>query len=1168
MAEATHFVHLHVHSEFSLLDGVARIKDLVKQAAQLHMPALALTDRDVMYGALAFYKACLEANIKPIFGLQLSVEPTFPGDVNVITLLARNDRGYKNLLKLASLAQMPTDYRQRQVSLRNVALHADGLICLLGDPLSELFRLLRDGQQERATEIVQHYQSMFPHFLYIELQDHYLLEQKRVLSQLLSLGEQLQVPLVATNDVHYLRAEDAQLQQIVHCISAGKTVKDTLPPSTEQYYFKSAAQMATLFQRVPQAIQNTITIADQCEVTLELGRTMLPAFQPLPPGLTSGQYLRQLCEQGLHQRYFQREQGPMVDEHFYAQAQQRLEYELSVIDRMGYNDYFLIVWDFIRYAHEQRIRTGPGRGSAAGSLVAYTLRITDVDPLKYNLLFERFLNPERISMPDIDIDFDDELRDSVIQYVARKYGVDHVAQIITFGTMAARAAIRDVGRVLGIRPQDVDRVAKMIPTQVGTTIASALEQRAELRDLMAQRADLQQLLTIAAQLEGLPRHASTHAAGVIIAGQTLTEVVPIQAGSGEVPLTQYSMEHLEAAGLLKMDFLGLRTLSIIERTLKWIEQFHGLTIDFHHVADDDARTYQLLGRGDTTGIFQLESAGVRRVLQDMKPSSFEDIISVLALYRPGPMDFIPKYIQGKHRQITVEYPHPSLEPILKDTYGIIVYQEQIIQIASFMAGFSLGEADLLRRAVSKKKREVLDQERTHFVQGSIRQGYTEADAHRVYDMIVRFADYGFPRAHATAYGVLSFQTAWLKANYPVMFMASMLASVIGNHVKTAQFIDNCRELGVTVLPPDVNESDVSFQPHHDAIRFGLAAIKNVGPTAIASIVEQRRERPFTSLLDFCRRVDLRVVNKRVMESLILAGACDSLGGHRNQLFVALDETLDSALRWRKDREELQLDLLGFEEVHNWDVPLPNVPSFNMREQLEYEREYIGLYLTAHPLRYYEEKLTNQPIQRLSNLHQIDDGTNVICAAMVVATKPFTTKKGQPMAFLEIEDAVMRCEAVAFANVWTKYKEQLTVGRLVLVVATVQQQEDSYKLLLQDVLALDEQKLLSDSFVEQFERMKLRIGAIRPQQSKRSQPARSAAQPQRLFLKVVQQHDHPEMMTAVKQLLSRHPGTLSTIIYYEARKQTVILTDDYLVKPSHELIEQLENLLGKGHAIVK
>lgn len=1008
------FVHLHVHSEYSLLDGAARIRDLTARAAELGMKALALTDHGALYGAIPFYRSCRAQGIKPIIGCELYMTSGSrfekgsrkDNPIYHLIVLAKNETGYRNLMKLSSIAHLEGFHYKPRVDLEVLREYSEGIICLSACLGGEVSQHLLNDRSDEARRSALRYKDIFGDDFYLELQDHGMLEQKKVNIEMIKLATETGIKLAATNDVHYLQAEDAAVQDVLICIGTGKTTEDTdrLRMQTDQLYMKSAEEMALLYRHVPEALANTIEIAQKCELELTLGRAALPVFRPVPSAMSSSDYLKTLCRDGLIARYAGLPDWA-ADEAVKQKAEERLEYELTVIESMGFSDYFLIVWDFVRFAHERGIRTGPGRGSSAGSLVAYTLRITDVDPLKYKLLFERFLNPERISMPDIDIDFNDERRDEVIAYVAAKYGDEHVAQIITFGTMAAKAAVRDVGRAMSVPFAEVDRTAKLIPNQLGITLEEALRMSSELREASERQPKTAAMLRMAIKVEGMPRHASTHAAGVVISQEPLTHYTPIQAGSENIPLTQYSMEHLEAIGLLKMDFLGLRTLSILERALDSVKEQYGKTIDFHKISDADPATYEMLSRGETTGIFQLESSGVRRVLKELKPTEFEDIVSVLALYRPGPMEFIPKYIQGKHGLVTVEYPHPSLEPILSDTYGIIVYQEQIMQIASLMAGFSLGEADLLRRAVSKKKREVLDEERAHFVKGSIAQGYSEVDANHVYDMIVRFADYGFPRAHAAAYGVLAFQTAWLKANYPVPFMASMLASVTGNQRKTAEYVDECRRMRIAVLPPDVNESSVSFTPVENAVRFGLAAIKNVGTQAIEALMKERGDRPFESMLDLCQRVDLRVVNKRVLESLIQAGALDSLPGHRAQLLGALEDTVDAAVKWRKEREELQLEMFGLDEVQNWDVELPDIRPYTSDQKLDFERELLGLYLSGHPLDSTEELLAPLSLDRLVELSDAKDGAIAIIGVMIVSLKPFTNKKVMRWASLSSRTAL-------------------------------------------------------------------------------------------------------------------------------------------------------------------
>ncbi|MBW7477031.1 DNA polymerase III subunit alpha [Paenibacillus oenotherae] len=1224
MSGGSEFVHLHVHSEYSLLDGAVRIRDLVARAAELGMKALALTDHGVMYGAIPFYKACLERGINPVIGCEAYLttgsrfekgtrkdNPTYH-----LILLARNETGYRNLMKLCSIGHLEGFHYKPRIDMESLAAHAEGLICLsscLGGEVSQ--HLLHDRMEEARRAALRYY-DIFGEDFYLELQDHGLLEQKKVMLAMIQLSRETGIPLVATNDVHYMKESDAAVQDVLICIGTGKTVEDSdrLKMGTDQMYLKSPEEMALLFRHVPEAVARTVEIAAKCKLELTFGRAMLPSFHPIPNEMTSASYLARLCREGLESRYAGGAEWS-ADPAFKAKAVQRLEYELSVIDSMGFSDYFLIVWDFIRFAHESGIRTGPGRGSSAGSLVAYTLHITDVDPLKYKLLFERFLNPERITMPDIDIDFNDERRDEVISYVLAKYGEEHVAQIITFGTMAAKAAVRDVGRAMAVPFAEVDRAAKLIPHQLGITLEEALRISPELRDACERQPRTDGMFKMALKVEGMPRHVSTHAAGVVISGEPLTHYVPLQEGTESTPLTQYSMEHLEAVGLLKMDFLGLRTLSILERTVNWVKRQHGITIDFRHIEDDDPATYAMLARGETTGIFQLESAGVRRVLRELKPTGFEDIISVVALYRPGPMEFIPKYIQGKHGTVGIEYPHPSLEPILSDTYGIIVYQEQIMQIASSMAGFSLGEADLLRRAVSKKKREVLDEQRAHFVEGSLKQGYSADEANYVYDMIVRFADYGFPRAHAAAYGVLAFQTAWLKANHPVPFMASMLASVTGNQWKTAEFVDECRRMGIDVLPPDVNESDVTFTPVDGAVRFGLAAIKNVGTQAIESLLKERAERPFDSLLDLCRRVDLRVVNKRVLESLVQAGACDTLAEHRAQLVAVLEETVEAALKWRKEREELQIEMFGFDEVQNWDIAVPDVKPYTTGQLLALERDLLGLYLSGHPLDDYEESLSELPLDRLVELGEAPEGGLAIVAGMIVAAKPFTTRKGQGMAFLEVEDRIMRVEAVAFPTVWKRHAALLEPGSLAILLAKVQHQDDDFKLLVEDVVPLGRPELDLASQVRRLEQARARTAragaptapaaaqvpaeAVRQQsgaggpaagerrQGDAPQPQRRAeggaagrrasaapelaAKPrpqQRLYIKIAAEREEPHALEQLKSLLTSRSGPLETALFYESKQKTVALSDAFRVKPSPELILQIESLFGKGSAVVK
>ncbi|WP_301627354.1 DNA polymerase III subunit alpha [Paenibacillus apis] len=1190
------FVHLHVHSEYSLLDGAARLEELVEKAAGLGMSSLALTDHGVMYGAIPFYKLCKANGIKPIIGCEMYFTAGSRKErgsrkdqpIHHLILLAKNEEGYRNLMRLCSIGHLEGFHYKPRIDWEVLERHHEGLVCLSACLGGEVPQHLLHGRPGEAKRAALRYKEVFGEDFYLELQDHSMPEQKKVNPLLIELAAEIGVQLVATNDVHYLEREDAKMQDVLICIGTGKNIEDEerFQIGTEQLYMKSGEQMAALFPHVPEAIANTAVIADKCNLELEFGRHILPAFRPIPEGMDAGTYLAELCRQGLESRY--RGQEIWENEDGRRKLQERLGYELGVIASMGFSDYFLIVWDFIAYAHSRGIATGPGRGSSAGSLVAYVLKITDVDPMKYKLLFERFLNPERVTMPDIDIDFSDERRDEVIAYVAEKYGSEHVAQIITFGTMAARAAVRDVGRAMNVPFAEVDKVAKLIPGNLGITIERALEISSDLKQLYETQVRVKGLLDMARKVEGMPRHASTHAAGVVISRDPLTDAVPLQAGSEGTALTQYSMEHLESVGLLKMDFLGLRTLSIIERCSNWIAEQTGQAPDFREVADDDPLTYEILGHGETTGVFQMESAGIRRVLRDLKPTVFEDVISVVALYRPGPMEFIPKFISAKHGETAVDYPHPDLEPILRDTYGIIVYQEQIMQIASKMAGFSLGEADLLRRAVSKKKREVLDQERSHFVAGSVKLGYREEDAHAVYDMIVRFANYGFPRAHAAAYGVLAFQTAYLKAHYPVHFMASMLTAVMGSHRKVAEYIVECRRMGITVLPPDVNESSVLFTPLDGVIRFGLAAIKNVGTQAMESILQERKERPFDSLLDFCRRVDLRVCNKRVIESLIQGGAFDALPGHRAQLLAMLDETVEAAVKWRKEREDLQIQLFDFVETPHWEIDYPEVQRLSSAEQLELERELLGLYLSGHPLDDYEQALEQEGVDKLMELEEAPDEKKTVVAGMVVSIKAITTKQGKAMAFMELEDQIERCEVVLFPEVWRRSSRHISKGALLALRATVQQQDEGFKLLADEVAPLSAQSL------QELRRGLARGGrAAADGRAGRTAPARKspAAPPsgaaqqappsgaaaadkpaapegepktpagQRVFVKITAAAENARLLEQLKALLEQHNGPVPTVLFYERTGKLLELSERYRIRPSPELFREMETVLG-------
>ncbi len=1144
---STSFVHLHVHTEYSLLDATARIDALVARAKELGMNALAMTDHANLYAAVPFYKACRQAGIKPIIGMEAYL---IDGDVNErlprnqakapyhVILLAENERGYRNLLKLSTLAQTEGYHVLPRINKAMLRQHHDGLIAISDSRKGEVITLLLADEWQRAKEAARWYESVFgAGRFYLELQEHGLASERRENQLLLKLHQELGIPVVATNNVHYVNKADAALHDILLAIGEGKTVdeRERVRYEPEEYYLKSGEEMSRLFAHVPEAVANTVNIAERCRVELAFDRHILPRF-PLPAGVDAAAYLQQLCEQGCRMRYG--ELTPAIRE--------RLQHELAIITSTGFTHYFLIVWDFMRYAHEQGIPTGPGRGSAAGSLVAYALRITNVDPLRFNLLFERFLNPERVTMPDIDIDFSVERRDEVIRYVADKYGHDHVAQIITFGTMAARAAIRDVGRSLGLSLGIIDRVAKMIQHAPGMTIDKAMGLNPDIAKLAEQNRDVARLLTIAKGLEGLPRHASTHAAGVVISRDPLTEYVPLQTGSEGLALTQYPMEVLEEVGLLKMDFLGLRNLTIIQETLRHLAE-QGVQLDLDRLPPDDEKTFRMLSRGDTTGIFQLESSGMRNVLRELKPTSLDDVIAVVALYRPGPMEIIPQYIQAKHGTSKVQYPHPDLEPILRETHGYMIYQEQIMQISSKMAGFSLGEADILRRAVGKKKRELLAEQREKFVAGSIRQGYDEKLANDIYDLIVRFADYGFNKAHSVAYAMIAYQMAYLKANYPLAFMAALLSLSIGSQGKIAEYVEEAKRLRVTLLPPDVNRSMSSFTLEADAIRFGLAAIKNVGYGAIEQIVSERRRQPYRDLFDFCSRVDGRLVNRRVIESLILAGALESLPGHRAQQLVLLDEALGKAAGRKQERDANQLNLFAVDDHDRVgrladDTPAPEsypeVPAFTQMQLLKEERDLLGVYLSGHPLDAYAHIFLRPEIRGINTLPEAAKEPSVKVAGMLLEVKRIQTRKGDPMAFLTIEDKAGISEVIAFPQVFAKYAELLHKESLVVVEGRVDVQEDSAKLIA------------------------ARFWDIK------QLPKPPQAGEQVVFIRISAQQEHDSTLNKLRQLLVEKRGTISVVLYYERKKQSIRLPDTLRVSPDARFLELARDIVGDSSVIMK
>ena len=1054
------FVHLHLHTQYSLLDGACQLDRLIAKAKEYRMPALAMTDHGNMFGAIDFYNLAAKEGIKPIVGCELYMAPgsryeRTPQDgqyegANHITLLCRDLTGYKNLIKLATAGYLEGFYYKPRIDRELFAQHGQGLIVLSGCLNSELGHALVDKDEAKAAQIADWYLEVVGKGNYfLEIQDHGLEDQRTMTRGVLPLAKRLGIPVVATNDVHYLNAGDHKAHEVLLCVQTGKTMKDAdhWRFSSQQFYFKSPQEMQVLFSELPETLRNTVAIAERCNLELTFGKIRLPRYT-VPEGFTLDSYLRKLAEEGLRRRFPSPPAG----------AVERLNRELAVIEKMGFAGYFLVVWDFISYAKSRGIPVGPGRGSAAGSLVAYCLGITNIDPLRYGLLFERFLNPERISMPDMDIDFCDERRDEVIEYVTRKYGADNVSQIITFGTLGAKAVIRDVARGMGMPYSDGDKIAKMVPSTLNISLEDAIKESPALREAIEKRPEVAELIESAKVLEGLTRHASTHAAGVVISNEPLIEHVPLYKGAKGEVTTQYAMGAIEKIGLLKMDFLGLRTLTVIANSVKLIEKTRGVRVDIEQIPQDDALSFQLLGEARTNGVFQLESAGMRRLLQDLRPTQIEEVIALVAMYRPGPMDNIPKFIERRHGRTKVEYDHPLMEAILKETYGIMVYQEQVMRIASELAGFSMGDADILRRAMGKKNPELMAEQRKRFVDGAKTRGVPERKADKIFSQMEQFAGYGFNKSHAAAYAIVAYQTAYLKANYPVEFMAALLTSETSDTDKIVKYIEECRAMGIEVLPPDVNESSSDFTVVGDKIRFGLVAVKNVGETAIQSILAARRDQGrFRDLYDFCDRVDLRLVNKRVLESLIKCGALDSLGARRAQLMAVVDKAMEAAASTQRDRAHGQvslLDVLSSRGATRRESPaLPDAPEWDRLALLAAEKETLGFYITGHPLAEHRGYLARQATTTTEELASLPDKSTVRVGAIVSAVKEISTKSGERMAFITLEDLAGSVEAVVFPDVYRSSMLHLVKESAVLVKGQVDIAEETVKLLVSEVRPL-------------------------------------------------------------------------------------------------------------------
>ncbi len=1074
------FAHLHVHTEYSLLDGSNKIKECIARVKELGMDSVAITDHGVMFGVIDFYRAARAAGIKPVLGSEVYVAPGSrfkkdPGQGGEdryyhLVLLAENDTGYHNLMKIVSRGFTEGYYYKPRVDLEVLETYHEGIIALSACLAGEVQKYVSRGLYEEGKEAALRYERIFGKGnFFLELQDHGIPMQQTVNQALLRMSAETGLPLAATNDVHYTYADDVKPHDILLCLQTGKKLadEDRMRYEGGQYYIKSEEEMKKLFPYALEALENTQKIADRCNVEIEFGVTKLPKYD-VPEGKTSWEYLNQLCFEGLEGLY-----RPVTEE-----LKERLSYELSVIRTMGYVDYFLIVWDFIKYAKDHGIMVGPGRGSAAGSIVSYCLGITTIDPIKYQLLFERFLNPERVSMPDIDVDFAPEGRQEVIDYVSRKYGADCVVQIVTFGTLAARGVIRDVGRVMDLPYAFVDNIAKMVPQELNITLKGALEKNSELRKLYEEDGQVKELIDMSKRLEGLPRHTSMHAAGVVISQKSIDEYVPLSLGSDGSVTTQFTMTTLEELGLLKMDFLGLRNLTVINSAQELIKKSTGREIDLDEIDYNDRPVLDYIGTGKTDGVFQLESAGMKSFIKELKPQSLEDIIAGIALYRPGPMDFIPQYIKGKNHQDMITYDCPQLEPILEPTYGCIVYQEQVMQIVRDLAGYTLGRSDLLRRAMSKKKGDVMKKERQSFVYGNeaegvpgcVNNGISEATANKIYDEMIDFAKYAFNKSHAAAYAVVSYQTAYLKYYYPVEFMAALMTSVIDNSTKVAEYIYSTRQMGIKILPPDINKGEGDFSVDNGCIRYGLAAIKSVGRPVIQAIAEERNARgPYKNLKDFIERLSGKETNKRTLENFIKAGVFDSFGGTRKQFMMIYLRVLEQVSQERKYSMTGQMSLFDFvdeEQKKEFDIPLPDVGEYEKETMFAFEKEVLGVYLSGHPLEDYEEKW-RKSISKTTLDFQIDDetgrarvrdGAKETVGGMIIEKTIKYTKTNQTMAFLTIEDLAGTVEVVVFPRDYERNQSFLNEDSKVFVRGRVSEEDDApSKLICEKIIPFDQTK---------------------------------------------------------------------------------------------------------------
>lgn len=1129
------FVHLHSHTEYSLFDGISRIGELVSHVKEMGQTALAITDHGVMYGAVYLYKECIKQGIKPIIGCEIYVtrgsrfDKSGNGKEKLahLILLAENNEGYQNLIKICSKAWTEGYYHRPRADHELLEKYHEGLIVTSACVGGEVPQAILNGDMDEARKVIEFYINTFGKDNYfLEIQNHGLPEEAAVRPVLASLAKEYGLGLVATNDFHYTKKEDARSQEIKLCISTGKTLDDPyhFHFANDEFYCKSGDEMRAILGNFPGAIENTRVIADRCNVELTFGEHKLPSFD-VPEGETAASYLRKLCEKALPERY-----AVVTDK-----ERSRMDYELGVIDKMGFSDYFLIVMDFIHYAKSHGIPIGPGRGSAAGSIVSYLLHITEVDPLRFDLLFERFLNPARVSMPDIDTDLCYRRRGEVIEYLARKYGSDQVAQIITFGTLAARAVIRDVGRVTNMPLREVDRIAKMVPVGPGVTLKKTMEGSREFRDLYDSDTTVHHLIDHCLDLEGISRNSGTHAAGVVICSKPVEEYVPIQLTQDGFIQTQYEKDQVEQLGLLKMDLLGLRNLTVIHDALEMIRENRGIDLDINKIPSEDEETCKMLCDGDTIGVFQSESSGFTSLLMQLHPERFEDLIPMVALYRPGPLGsgMAEDFIKRKHGKIPVEYPHPSLEPILKETYGVILYQEQVMQIASVMGGFSLGQADMLRRAMGHKEPEILQQNRETFVDGAVANGVDDRTANYVFDLMVHFAGYGFNKSHSVCYGWIAWQTAYLKAHYRPEFMAAMMTCYNGDRDKVSRYISDTRRAGVVIAAPDVNLSEAYFSVKGDKILFGLDGIQNVGEGAVRSIIEARKQGgPFKSLSDFVERADNRGLNSRACESLIRCGALDSLGANRSQLLAALPEALGDAQSIRNERASGQLNLFGGEETPE-TIVYPDLPDMDPKEKIEWERKLLGFYVSGHPLDSYKEQLKAcTPLYHLTAEGNQYDGRMVTIGGTISRIKGTMTKKGQPMGYVTIEDYDGEVETVVFPSVWETVRPILAEDAAVAIRGRVQANERDVRVLAEEIIPLD----------------KLRASAPSPAGV--------------LHLYIDAAHDSNEVSQRLAGLFQKHHGKTPVIMHMMRTGQEIHAAPKFYVNYSSEAERDFRMLLGE------